>query len=291
MTNQDNQEAVQLKESPTLKRKAEQMELDNRIEKAMASIPHKIAVISGKGGVGKTTVAANVAIRLANAGFKTGCLDVDITGPNLHKLLGVQANPVVDPDTRQIIPVDGPLGIKVMSMAFLLDSDYTPVIWRGPMKMGIIREFLGNVRWSGVDYLVIDLPPGTGDEVLDIMQLVKPLDGIVLVSTSQEMSLISVAKTATMAQKMDVKILGIVENMSTFTCEQCQHAVHLFGEPDGVERLARQFNIPFLGSIPMEPARMQQPGSIAPPAEQVTPASKVLDAIHVVLLKQLGTTK
>ncbi|MBN2150242.1 MAG: Mrp/NBP35 family ATP-binding protein [Candidatus Lokiarchaeota archaeon] len=283
----DDKPDASLKDSPTLKRKAEQLELENRIKKAMEGISHKIAVISGKGGVGKTTVSANIAMRLALAGSKTGCLDVDITGPNLHKLLGVNTNPAIDPETRLIVPVTGPGGIKIMSMAFLLDSDDTPVIWRGPMKMGVIREFLGNVQWGALDYLVIDLPPGTGDEVLDIMQLVKPLDGIVLVSTSQELSLTSVAKTATMAGKMDVRILGVIENMSTYTCEQCQHTVRLFGEEAGVEQLAGRFNIPFLGSIPLEPGRMQQLVPAATASGKETPASRAIDGIFATLKKQV----
>ncbi len=287
MTPNEDQPDAQLKESPTLKRKAEQLELEKRIEKAMAGISHKIAIISGKGGVGKTTVSANIAIRFTLAGFKTGCLDVDITGPNLHKLLGVNTSPVVDPDTRLIVPVPGPNGIKIMSMAFLLDSDDTPVIWRGPMKMGVIREFLGNVQWGDLEYLVIDLPPGTGDEVLDIMQLVKPLDGIILVSTSQELSLISVSKTATMAEKMGVHVLGIIENMSTYTCEQCQHSVHLFGEQDGVEKLAGRFNIPFLGSIPMEPGPMQHLVSTASASDKASSASRAFDGIFATIKKQM----
>ena len=254
----DESNSEGLKKSPTLDRKVQQQQQQKKIEENMKKIAHKIAIISGKGGVGKTTVATNLAIRLAETGKSTGALDVDITGPNLHKLLGIKDRPVIDPATKEIIPVNGPLNIKTMTMAFLLDSDYTPVIWRGPMKMGVIREFLGSVKWGKLEYLIIDLPPGTGDETLDIMQLVKPLDGVVVVSTSQEMSLIDVAKTIIMADKMGVKVLGLVENMSVYRCKKCGHEEQIFGKKDGVKELAKELKIPFLGSIPFDTDAVQQ---------------------------------
>ncbi len=248
-----------LKPSPTLDRHAQQMELQRKIEQNMANIKHKIAIISGKGGVGKTTVAANLGIKFAETGMSTGLLDIDITGPNLHKLMGMGGqHPEIDPETKEIIPVEGPLNLKFMSMAFLLDSDYTPVIWRGPMKMGIVREFLGTVKWGKLDVLVVDLPPGTGDETLDIMQLVKPLDGVIVVSTAQEMSIIDVAKTINMASKMEVPVLGIIENMSTYVCTKCGHQEQVFGKKGAVKDLSVELGVQFLGSVPMDPASVQQ---------------------------------
>ncbi|MHA1372572.1 MAG: Mrp/NBP35 family ATP-binding protein [Promethearchaeota archaeon] len=256
--NEKDDIGVKLKDSPTLDRRKQILELEKRIKENMEQISHKIAIISGKGGVGKTTVAANLAIRFAMDGNVTGALDVDITGPNLHKLLSLKDRPGYDDKIKAINPVIGPYNIKVMSMAFLLDSDYTPVIWRGPMKMGVVREFLGTVNWGNLDYLIIDLPPGTGDETLDIMQLVKPLDGVIIVTTSQEMSLIDVAKTINMAGKMNVKVLGLIENMSIYKCPKCGHVEQIFGEKDAAKNLAKRFSIPFLGSIPLEPSYVQQ---------------------------------
>ncbi|MBD3188923.1 P-loop NTPase [Candidatus Bathyarchaeota archaeon] len=264
MSHDEKTDGEGLKTSPTLDRRKQQMELQRKIEEKMKRIKHKIAIISGKGGVGKTTIAANLAIKFAETGSSTGALDVDITGPNMHKLLGIRNRPQVDPVTKEIIPVNGPLNIKVMSTAFLLESDYTPVIWRGPMKMGAVREYLGTVNWGDLEYLVIDLPPGTGDETLDIMQLVKPLDGVVVVSTSQEMSLIDVAKTINMSRKMQVPVLGIVENMSTFVCPSCGKETQVFGRKNGVEELASELEVPFLGSIPMEPDFVQQASESIP---------------------------
>ncbi|MHA1793851.1 MAG: Mrp/NBP35 family ATP-binding protein [Promethearchaeota archaeon] len=259
---------VKLKDSPTLNRQMKQVQLEKKIEDNMKRIAHKIAIISGKGGVGKTTVAANLAIKFAETGKSTGALDVDITGPNMHKLLMISDRPEIDPVTKEIIPVEGPLNIKVMSTAFLLESDYTPVIWRGPMKMGVIREYLGTVKWGSLEYMVIDLPPGTGDETLDIMQLVKPLDGVIVVSTSQEMSLIDVAKTINMAKKMKVKVLGLIENMSQYKCPKCGNVEYIFGKKDGVKDLAASMNVPFLGSIPLEPKFVQQVDETIPVVAQ-----------------------
>jgi len=247
----------ELKPSPTLERQAKQIQIEQKIEENMAKIHHKIAVISGKGGVGKTTIAANLALFLASKNETVGVLDVDITGPNMAKILGISDRPEIDPLDQSIIPVKGPLNTSVMSMAFLLDSDQTPVIWRGPMKMSIIREFLGSVAWGTLEYLIVDLPPGTGDETLDIMQLIKNLDGVIVVTTSQDMSLISVSKTISMAMKMDVKVLGVIENMSSYRCPNCGQDSHIFGKEGAAEALAGQFQVPFLGSVPLDPIGMQ----------------------------------
>jgi Mrp family chromosome partitioning ATPase len=218
----------------------------------MNKIKHKIVVISGKGGVGKTTVAVNLAMSLASIGLRVGLLDVDITGPNVNKMLGIDSNekPRVDPEEEKFYPVLGPLNIKVMSMAFLIENSDSPVIWRGPMKMSAVRQFLGQAIWGDLDYLICDLPPGTSDETLDILQLI-PKENVVVVSTPQEVALMDARKTIKMAQIMERNVLGIIENMSGFKCPHCGEYIDLY-PPGGVEKAVKDFKINLLGKIPFE---------------------------------------
>ncbi len=222
------------------------------IQENMAKIKHKLVVISGKGGVGKTTVAVNLAMSLASVGLRVGILDVDITGPNVTKMLGVstELKPRVDPDAKKFYPVLGPLNLKVLSMAFLTMSTDEPVIWRGPMKMGAVRQFLGDAVWGELDYIVFDLPPGTSDETLDILQLI-PDENVIVVTTPQEVSLMDARKTIRMAQIMERNILGIIENMSGFNCPHCGKYIDLY-PPGGAEKASRDFNVRLLGKIPFE---------------------------------------
>ncbi len=235
--------------------KGKEEAIDQRMEeiiKNMKKIKHKIVVISGKGGVGKTTVAVNLAMSLASIGLRVGLLDVDITGPNTVKMLGIdpELKPRVDPEAKKFYPINGPLNIKVMSMAFLIMGQDQPVIWRGPMKMGAVRQFLGDAYWGELDYLVCDLPPGTSDETLDILQLI-PDENIIVVSTPQEVALMDARKTIKMAQIMERNILGIIENMSGFKCPHCGKYIDLY-PPDGAEKAAKDFNIRLIGKIPFE---------------------------------------
>ena len=227
-------------------------EREQNIQKNMKKIKHKIVIISGKGGVGKTTVAVNLAMSLASVGLRVGLLDVDITGPNVNKMLGIspEVRPRVDPDAKKFYPVNGPLNTKVMSMAFLTQDSDTPVIWRGPMKMGAVRQFLGDAVWGDLDYLICDLPPGTSDETLDILQLI-PDENVVVISTPQEVAVMDARKTIAMAKTMQRKVLGIIENMSGFKCPHCNEYIDLY-PPGGAEKASNDFNITLLGKIPFE---------------------------------------
>ncbi len=228
-----------------------QMDAEHKIiSKKMKNIRYVIVVLSGKGGVGKTTVAINLATAFALNGLRVGVLDADITGPNTPKMLGIkQYAPSVQ--ENGIMPALGPLNMKVMSMAFLLTDPDTPVIWRGPLKMTAIKQFIKDVNWGELDYLIADLPPGTGDEPLSILQLIPDITGVVIVTTPQEVALLDVRKSITMVKEMHVPVLGIVENMSGFVCPHCGHETKIFSEGGG-KKASKDMKIPFLGSIPID---------------------------------------
>jgi ATP-binding protein involved in chromosome partitioning len=216
-------------------------------------VANTVAVGSGKGGVGKSTVAANLALSFARAGASVGLLDADLYGPNLVQMLGVTARPEMR--ERRIQPVEAH-GLRLMSMAFFLKAD-EPVIWRGPMLHGAIRQFLGDVDWGSLDYLFIDMPPGTGDVQLTLSQII-PLTGAVLVTTPQDVALSDVRKAAAMFKKVRVPILGVVENMSFFECPHCGERSEIFSH-GGAARLAEAIGAPCLGEIPLD-IRVRQGG-------------------------------
>ncbi len=223
---------------------------DFKLNESLDRIKHVIIVMSGKGGVGKSTVASNLALGLAMAGHPTGIMDLDIHGPNVPKMLGLEGERLVSEDGA-LIPVELPPRLKVMSMAFLLKDEDSPVIWRGPVKMGAIRQFLGDVRWGDLDFLVVDLPPGTGDEPLTIMQLIPRADGAVVVTTPQDVALLDSRKSINFCKQMGVPVLGVVENMSGMACPHCGGAVEVFKQGGG-ERAAAEMGVPFLGRLPLD---------------------------------------
>jgi ATP-binding protein involved in chromosome partitioning len=207
-----------------------------------------IAVGSGKGGVGKTTLSVNLAVALAKMGHKVGLLDADVYGPNVPLMLGVSAQPRMVGENR-IEPLEA-FGLKVISVGFLNPGD-KPIIWRGPMLHQIVRQFLGLVEWGHLDYMVVDLPPGTGDVALSLVQTV-PLTGAVVVSTPSDVSLQDARKAIEMFRQMKVDLVGVAENMSYFVCPHCQHEIDIFSR-GGAEKTAHQFGVPFLGSIALDP--------------------------------------
>jgi Mrp family chromosome partitioning ATPase len=235
-------------------RAAEMEKQRQQIKDCLEKVKYKIAVCSGKGGVGKTTVAVNLAVALAKEGLKVGILDVDITGPNVPKVLDLLGQrPEVNVDSGKFRPVVGPEGIKVMSMAFLLESADTPVIWRGPMKMSAIRQFLAEGDWGELDYLIADLPPGTSDELLDVLQLMEDAK-VIVVTTPNEVALNVSRKALSMAKQMKRDVLGIIENMAgmEIVCPKCKEKIHVdvFGSGGGMQA-AMDFDVNFLGAVPL----------------------------------------
>jgi ATP-binding protein involved in chromosome partitioning len=213
--------------------------------KGVTGVKSIIAVASGKGGVGKSTVAVNLALGLAALGLKTGLLDADIYGPSVPRLLDIKEKP--RSDGKKLFPIER-FGLKAMSIGFLVDED-KPMIWRGPMVQSAITQMLGDVEWAPLDVLVVDMPPGTGDAQLTLAQRV-PLKGAIIVSTPQDLALIDARKGLAMFRKTEVPVLGIVENMSLFICPNCGHEAHIFGH-GGARETAAQLGVDFLGEIPL----------------------------------------
>jgi ATP-binding protein involved in chromosome partitioning len=228
-------------------------EQEKRLRERMSRVKHKVAVISGKGGVGKTVVTVNLAIAFAkkcNPG-KVGILDADIHGPCVPRMLGMKGD-ILRVSPLGAFPATGPLGIKVVSIDFLLPDQETPVIWRGPLKMSAIRQFLSDITWGELDILLIDLPPGTGDEALSVMQLLPEMDGVIIVTIPSEVSKDVVRKAVTFARELNVPIIGLVENMSGLVCPKCGTRIDVF-KSGGGEEMAREMSISFLGRIPLDP--------------------------------------
>ena len=222
------------------------------IRDAMAHVNYKIAIISGKGGVGKTSVVVNLAAAMRKKDMVVGIFDADVHGPSVPKMVGVKT------EMRDILhgshgidPVETEHGLKIMSVALIWPADSTPVMWRGQYKARVLRQFLSSIKWHEMDFLFVDLPPGTGDEPITIMKSIPDLDGMVVVTTPQEISTIVCSKAINAAKELNAPILGLIENMNTYQCPDCGRVEHFFGKDKG-ERLARTFDIPFLGGIPLD---------------------------------------
>ena len=268
--------------SPQEQKKMEQayaqMKRKISMEEIGKQIKHKVMVLSGKGGVGKSTVSTGLALSLAQQGLSVGILDIDITGPNIPKMMGLDGQRL-HVESGRIHPAQGHLGVKVISMAFLLDSEDTPVVWRGPIKLGAIQQFIGDVEWGNLDYLIIDFPPGTSDEPLTVAQSLPDIDGMVIVTTPQEVALLDSRKSITFSESLKVPVLGVVENMSGYTIsgkatpgseieiaapagktlkatadDEGNFSVTLDIFKKGGGRLtAEEFGVPFLGALPFDP--------------------------------------
>ncbi|MDK2920518.1 MAG: ATP-binding protein involved in chromosome partitioning [Desulfonauticus sp.] len=252
-------------------------EKEDKIKKVLCRIKHKIVVLSGKGGVGKSTVAVNLAVGLALKGKKVGLLDVDVHGPSVPRLLSLQGTqPHVEKGFME--PVPWGKNLWVMSLGFLLPSQYEAVIWRGPVKIGLIRQFLEDVTWGDLDYLIVDCPPGTGDEPLSVMQLLGNDSYAVIVTTPQGVAIDDVRRSITFCVQLGNPILGIVENMSGFVCPKCGEKVDIFSEGGG-EKLAQEMKVPFITKIPLDPeiVRAGEEGYVYIKTKPESEAAKALE--------------
>ena len=238
---------AQINEDQKQQMQIEQQQIRDRIKQ----IKHQILVLSGKGGVGKSTVAVNLAISLSLEGKKVGLLDIDIHGPSIPKVLNLEGTGL-QTDGETLLPVEVSENLKVMSIGFLLPNNDDAVIWRGPRKYHMIKQFLKDVNWGELDFLIIDSPPGTGDEPLSIVQLLENADGAVIVTTPQEVALSDVRKGITFCRSLNLPVIGVLENMSGFVCPKCGEVTDIF-KSGGGEKMATQMNVPFLGRVPIDP--------------------------------------
>jgi len=249
------------------------------LQERLSRIKNKIVVLSGKGGVGKSTVAANIAMSLALAGFKTGLLDVDIHGPSIPTIMGLQ-DKKMENDGFSLLPLTYGESLKVVSIGFLLENNDDPIIWRGPAKIGFIKQMLSQVEWGELDYLIVDCPPGTGDEPLSVIQLLEEVTGAVIVTTPQKLAITDVRKSVNFCKKLEVPVIGVIENMSGFVCPECNKTVDIF-KSGGGEKMAQDMNAPFLGKIPLDPNIVEAGDSGKPFLYfySETPTAKILEEI------------
>jgi Mrp family chromosome partitioning ATPase/predicted Fe-Mo cluster-binding NifX family protein len=259
-----------------LQQQMEEMQLRDQ----MSKIGKKLLVLSGKGGVGKSTVAVNLAASLAMMGKKVGLLDVDVHGPSIPTLMGLEGKRLMSDDDSKILPIEMSENFKVMSIGFMLEDKSRPVIWRGPAKYHMIRQFLKDVKWGDLDYLVVDCPPGTGDEPLAVAQMIGSPAEAVVVTTPQDLAIADVRRSVSFCHAVMMPIAGIVENMSGLICPDCGKLIPLF-KTGGGEALAKEMNVPFLGRIPLDPQVVLAGDSGMPFVKNfaTTPAAKVFSEI------------
>lgn len=215
-----------------------------------SSIKHVYAIMSGKGGVGKSSTTASLATAMAKRGYKVGIMDADITGPSIPKVFGVHSRAMAQGDA--IVPVETSTGIQLMSVNLLLDNETDPVVWRGPVIGGVVQQFWGDVLWDDVDYMFVDMPPGTGDVALNVFQTL-PVDGVIIVTSPQDLVSMVVEKAVKMAKMMNIPVVGLVENMSYLTCPDCGKKIYLFGEGK-TQEAADRYGLPLLAKMPIDPA-------------------------------------
>jgi len=260
----------------------------HRVQKGLSPHPrirNVIAVGSGKGGVGKSTTAVNLAVALQQLGARVGVLDADIYGPSMPAMLGLSGRPE-SPDNKSIEPMRA-FGVETMSIGFLVDQD-SPMIWRGPMATSALTQLFNDTRWDDLDYLLVDLPPGTGDIQLTLAQKI-PVAGAVIVTTPQDIATLDARKALKMFEKVEVPVLGIIENMAVHTCSSCGHVEHLFGAGGG-QRMAAQYGVPLLGSLPLEIGIREQ-GDAGTPIVAAAPdsaAAKAYVAAAQRMIEELG---
>lgn len=262
-----------------LEREREDAQPDGLARAAMRRIPHKVLVMSGKGGVGKTTVAVNLAYAFAARGFQVGIVDADLHGPDVPLMTGLQGMPG-DAEGEALQPLQAAPGVRVLSVSGYLPSADAPVIWRGPAKAQVLAQFLGQADWTGTDVLVVDCPPGTGDEPLSVAQMIPDADGVVIVTSPQGVALLDSRKCVGFALQMGQMVLGIVENFSGFACPGCGRRIDLFKRGGG-EQAAEQLGVPFLGRIPITEAMVEAGDSGEPLVSSAPedPAAQALVAI------------
>jgi len=267
----------------------EDIESETKLHDSLSKIKHVIIVMSGKGGVGKSTVSSNLALALSMKGYKTGLMDIDITGPNIPKMFHIEDEKLYANDNDKLIPIAVPPSLSIMSMAFLLPSKDSAIMWRGPMKSSAIRQFIEDVEWGDLEYLIIDMPPGTGDEAMSIVQLIPKADGAVIVTTPQDVAVLDSRKSITFAAETKIPIIGVIENMSGFICPHCGELTEIFGSGGG-EKAAESLNIQFLGRVPLEPG-VAESGDSGKPVVLSEPGSKSAEAFNEIVDKIIRTVE
>jgi Mrp family chromosome partitioning ATPase len=266
---------------------------DIGLQSTLSKIKHKILVMSGKGGVGKSTVATNIAMGLAKRGYQVGLIDVDLHGPDICRMLNLKEKLFADKEEKPKLlpPMKYNENLKVISLEYLMENRDEAIIWRGPLKIQAIRQFIGDIDWGKLDYLVVDAPPGTGDEPLSVAQTIKDVNALI-VTTPQEVALADVRKSISFCRHVKINILGIVENMSGFICPHCSKPVDIFGT-DGGKRVALEYTLRFLGKIPMDPQVVMGGDSGKPylSSGAGTIATKAFDEVLDNVVKELPVKK